>query len=716
MPGGETIAGDTYLFAFGGADQNGDLETAAGNAAGSSGAGQYNDNPGALFDGINALGGQGDAYDPHVFPISDPVSGLLLEDGAAPGNEAPTLDLAMNTVTFVSEDAQYNNMIGVYELDGDGRPINPEIILLDSNTATPGEVLTTMEDGQTLHYFLVVGADAASGPASFSQDPGTGEWSISFAGDPDSYEVRFDSASINGYTEPTFQFTINAQGRVVAVDDQLLEPDDDDDFNDTIIQENANAGTGYSTLFQGTGAVHITGEANISDADSTNMSQAVVTLRDAQSGDTLSILGESGTSGTFGPGINFTIDDSVPGVITITLSGDYAISDYEEALEAILFNNSLSNPDGSDRHIDVQVWDNNASPTGAASNTATAVIGMDVTSGGTLAASARSAMAIPQGEDGDVHAQMTGNLLGDYGDDASAVAVDAVAGAWGALSIAANGDWSYTPYSTPDADVSGLDHPAVETFTYQVNTADGGTETATLYVPAHVDASVVTAGTENNDVVYGDDHGSTISGLEGNDFLYGGEGADHIDGGAGHDFVNGGAGNDVLNGGHGNDYIFGGSGDDTIQGGDGNDVIWGGAGNDVIDAGAGDDNVFVSSGNDTVTLGEGADTVSVDPTYLTHGSDGSMTITDFNIGEGDHLDLSGLTSGMAEITSGSTSGDLVLTISDANHAGDSITITLEGVMPASHADVTQSMDISSSGDEINHLIQHIISTGGEHTT
>ena len=196
MPGGETIAGDTYLFAFGGADQNGDLETAAGNAAGSSGAGQYNDNPGALFDGINALGGQGDAYDPHVFPISDPVSGLLLEDGAAPGNEAPTLDLAMNTVTFVSEDAQYNNMIGVYELDGDGRPINPEIILLDSNTATPGEVLTTMEDGQTLHYFLVVGADAASGPASFSQDPGTGEWSISFAGDPDSYEVRFDSASI----------------------------------------------------------------------------------------------------------------------------------------------------------------------------------------------------------------------------------------------------------------------------------------------------------------------------------------------------------------------------------------------------------------------------------------------------------------------------------------------------------------------------------------
>jgi Ca2+-binding RTX toxin-like protein len=40
-----------------------DIETAAGAAAGGSGAGAYSDDAGSLFDGLDALGGQGDAYD-----------------------------------------------------------------------------------------------------------------------------------------------------------------------------------------------------------------------------------------------------------------------------------------------------------------------------------------------------------------------------------------------------------------------------------------------------------------------------------------------------------------------------------------------------------------------------------------------------------------------------------------------------------------------------
>jgi len=725
MPGGEMVAGDTYLFAFGDTSQNGDLETAAGNAAAGSGAGQYSDDHGALYDGINALGGQGDAYDPHAFPTSDPVTGLLLDpeagpDTPVPDNEAPTLDLSMNTVTFVSEDAQYNNMIGVYELDASGQPINPEIILLDSNTATPGEILTTVEDGQTLNYFLVVGADSASGAPTLNQDPVTGEWTISFEGDPNSYEVRFDSKELNGYDEQTFQFSVNAQGQVVSVDDQLLESDDDDDFNDTIIQENANAGTGFDNTFhEGLGAVHITGEANISDADSANMSQAVITLTNAQSGDALNV----DTTALAALGITATVDGT--GTV-ITLTGDVSIANYENALELITYNNDSTNIGSGARVIEVQVWDNATSPTGAASNVATTtieVVGNQIDAH-TLVADTDAGNSALISTSSDTTAAATGNLLDSYGPEVSAaVAVDSAAGAWGTLSIAANGDWTYTPYDSASIDTSGLDQPTVETFTYQVvDSATGGSEAATLYIPVHIDANEVHVdkagfylGDNDNNVIYGHDSGNTILAQDGNDFVYGGASNDTLNGDSGHDFIHGGGGDDIINGGTGNDYLFGGNGNDDINGGTGNDVIWGGTGDDTINAGAGNDTVFISSGHDSVTLGDGADTIAVDPTYLTPGSDSSMTVTDFNVGEGDQLDLSNLNGAVAEITSGSTSDDLVLTIADANHAGNSITITLEGVLPASHADVAHSMDLSSTGDEINHLIQHIIATGGDHT-
>ncbi|MEZ7195232.1 calcium-binding protein [Pseudodesulfovibrio karagichevae] len=724
MPSGEMVAGDTYMFAFAGPDQNGDIETAAGNAASGSGAGQYTDDHGALFDGINALGGQGDAYDPHAFPTSDPVTGILLDNTAAPENAAPTLDLSTRTVTFVSEDAQNNNMIGVYQLDANGNPTNPEIILLDSNTATPGQVLTTIEDGQELHYFLVVGADHAGGNPVFTQDA-SGKWVISFDGDPNSYDVRFDDyngANLNHDFEATFRFTVNDQGRVIALDDQMRNSDsplgdDDDDFNDTIIQENANAGTGFDNTFhEGLNPVHIAGEVNISDADSANMSQAVITLTNAQAGDSLNI--DTTALSSLGITVTISSDGSV-----ITLTGDTTIANYESAIELITFNNTSANPDTTDRIIEVQVWDNHTSPTGAASNVATATIEVvaNLADAHTLLANPTYGNSASASTSGSVAAAMaTGNVLDSYGSEVSAaVAMDSVAGAWGTLSIAASGEWTYTPYDSASIDTTGLDHPTVETFTYQVvDSATGGVETATMYIPVHVDTNAATSlgvgfhlGTNGNDVFYGHDNGNTILAEDGNDFVYGGANGDTIYGGSGHDYVSGGGGNDTIYGNSGNDILVGGAGNDHIYGGTGNDVIWGGSGNDTIDAGDGNDTVFVSSGHDTVALGTGADTIVVDPTYLTSGEGGgSMTVTDYNITEGDHLDLSHLSSGVVELTSTSSSGDLVLTFSDVNHAGNSITITLQGVMSSSHDAIAQhaTVDLSATGDDLNHVIQQII--------
>jgi VCBS repeat-containing protein len=339
---------------------------------------------------------------------------------------------------------------------------------------------------------------------------------------------------------------------------------------------------------------------------------------------------------------------------------------------------------------------------------------------------------------------VSGSLWSEISDpDGDAMQVSLVGdghGMWGTLAISANGDWTYTPNADHILSQNdGLHESTVEHFTYQV-TANGETDTATLYIPVHYNATVSDHGTNGADVVYGTEGEDTISGMKGNDFLYGEAGGDTIHGNAGHDYISGGdgddqlfgdkgndylfggTGHDHLSGGSGNDYLFGGSGDDTLHGGAGNDLLVGGpgndtldggAGNDVIDAGSGNDHILVSAGHDTVTLGEGADTIHIDPSVLA-GHDATTTVTDFNFGEGDILDFSQVTSAEngLEIHSDTTSGDLTLTLTDVNGGNEDVSIILHGVMPPSHDAVDVHMDLSAPNDDLNHTIQHIINSGG----
>ncbi|WP_319584223.1 VCBS domain-containing protein [uncultured Pseudodesulfovibrio sp.] len=86
MLDGQQVEGGVYLFAFE-SDQavtEQDIETAAGAGTTGSGAGEYTDDAGNLFDGLTALGGQGDAYDGYVYPTLDPVVTDLPEEGPIP--------------------------------------------------------------------------------------------------------------------------------------------------------------------------------------------------------------------------------------------------------------------------------------------------------------------------------------------------------------------------------------------------------------------------------------------------------------------------------------------------------------------------------------------------------------------------------------------------------------------------------------------------------
>ncbi|WFS61728.1 Ig-like domain-containing protein [Pseudodesulfovibrio thermohalotolerans] len=1145
-----------------------------------------------------------------TYTVTDGNGGFDTADLAidiTPVNDAPTIDLSMGTVNFVSENAGYNNMVGVYQLDENGDPINPEIILQNSNLASQGDLLTTFEDGEAPHYFLVDVRNGSTpqGTPVFSQNA-SGQWEVSFDGGATTYAVRFDDASLNNDPEDTFRIENLTDGRLISLDDQLVEgyktAGDDDDYNDTVLQEHASPDTSFENTFvEDGGPVRISGEVNISDVDSTHMAQAVISLTSDYDGDSLNI-----DTNALPDGITATISGN-----KIVLSGDAPVASYESAIEMITFNNDSDDPNTSDRLIEVQVWDDAATPVGDPSNIAVATIHViavddntpptavdDTGSGsgwitgdggeaGVISGSTNYSLAAEQydadsgewvsailthkgsgngaqygvqspgdttGHDinsiendghlerlliefddpqqsvsfkltGDGRSQesikawdadgneitdlridmptdditissptatistvvimadtdlanssvvlkgtvssvpaehssgdfeaavITGNVLandhdaqdtdytdgpgfpggstaltvtgaatgdldnltqseydqhlangdfdpdsgtfdlddgvgatihGQFGDlviaedgsytytthdglaagdytesftyqvsdtegavdygvidvsatiaeptltanmdlgpaavvdpaateiaagethhldftfsfhsdrwqtmddvvglkvsgensvggsaelinsgdglglsssapdgytdtnsseishgvfqdgDATeslildfghygvkeplnvAIALNGVSdgesviftvtdtlgntytfdtstaadgslitdangsgvtlfkanaleyeirgsmagydesnvklidtititpgansafrlysmdvtgegtwepalqpasgfllandyssdnaameaaivgsgvGQWGTLEItdASTGAWVYTPNEDAVLDPdTGLHAPTVEQFTYQVTDAHGLIDTATLYVPVQYGSVQSDHGTTANDLIHGTSGDDTITGLDGSDMLFGEAGNDHLDGGSGNDYIDAGSGNDHLYGGSGNDHLFGGAGDDTI------------------DAGTGDDTVYFGGGHDSVTLGAGADTITIDPNYLADGNSDSLDVLDFNIGEGDRIDLSTLHGGTVEITSDGTSDDLILSIDGADIGGDDITITLHGVLPPSHDAFDHQVDLDA-GDDLNAVIQHIISSGG----
>ncbi|WP_439889337.1 VCBS domain-containing protein [Pseudomonas sp. MBLB4123] len=156
---------------------------------------------------------------------------------------------------------------------------------------------------------------------------------------------------------------------------------------------------------------------------------------------------------------------------------------------------------------------------------------------------------------------------------------------------------------------------------------------------------------------------------------------DKTAGTAGDDWLEGTASNDSLNGGAGNDVLIGKAGNDTLLGGGGNDLIFGGSGNDTLTGGSGADK-FVWKAGDT----------------------GNDRITDFNVSQGDRIDLRDLLVGETDatidnflqvVTNAGTSTLLISTTGQLNAAGGA----------AANANTSIELTgVDLSGSSINSLI------------
>lgn len=176
-------------------------------------------------------------------------------------------------------------------------------------------------------------------------------------------------------------------------------------------------------------------------------------------------------------------------------------------------------------------------------------------------------------------------------------------------------------------------------------------------------------------ILTGGDLDDILHALSGNDTLYGNNGDDLLDGGAGKDRMIGGAGDDTYvvdvttdivtearnagidtvltslklytvgtnleNATFTGSAAFKGIGNasaNVITGGSGNDSLTGNAGNDTLVGLGGDDNLLGGAGIDMLTGGSGADLFRFGALNESNTL-GYDTITDFDSGEGDKIDL-----------------------------------------------------------------------------
>lgn len=161
-------------------------------------------------------------------------------------------------------------------------------------------------------------------------------------------------------------------------------------------------------------------------------------------------------------------------------------------------------------------------------------------------------------------------------------------------------------------------------------------------------------GNQGNDIMYGYLGNDSLHGGKGDDLLFGEEGDDLLFGNLDNDVLYGYLGNDTLYGGKGNDALFGEQGDDRLSGDYGNDYLYGGGASGEFDILTGDalydatgdigQDIF-SLATNVVEFGFGQRIA--DPGYLNDdilnpsGSRGFALITDFQLTDGDKVELDG---------------------------------------------------------------------------
>ncbi|MDD5405769.1 MAG: Ig-like domain-containing protein, partial [Sulfurovaceae bacterium] len=279
-------------------------------------------------------------------------------------NDAPILDLdADNSSGAIGAD-----YITTFTESGSAVSIgDTDVSIIDVDSANMVSATITLTNAKTGDQLIV-----GTLPAGITVDGASTAYNIILTGSASKTDYDAAIKAITFYNPDTGLDTTNRNITVVVNDGT----DNSNTATATILinsavndapvldldADNSSGATGanFNTTFTG-GAISI-GDTDvlITDADSANMVGATIVLTNAQAGDVLDITGVTG--------VVASVDTTIPGQITVTLSGSASKAVYDAAIEAITFNTS-SNPNTTSRIINVTVTDGTD-----VSNTATTTI------------------------------------------------------------------------------------------------------------------------------------------------------------------------------------------------------------------------------------------------------------------------------------------------------------------------------------------------------
>src|SRR6185437_12472723 len=186
---------------------------------------------------------------------------------------------------------------------------------------------------------------------------GNGTWSFTPAANDDT-SVTFSYGVTDGVAAP-----------VAATATLDITPVNDAPVIDLVNLAGVQTTATTASFTEGGGAVAVLPQLTLSDVDSATLAGATVTLTDAQVGDVVSLQGQAGTSGVLASGIAYSISGT-----TVTLSNASSVANYQAALALVEFNNTVVNPNTTDRSFTVQV-DDGGGVNNLANATATVTVG-----------------------------------------------------------------------------------------------------------------------------------------------------------------------------------------------------------------------------------------------------------------------------------------------------------------------------------------------------
>ena len=295
---------------------------------------------GGLLKFTPAANANGNGYASFTFQV---------QDNGGTANGGVDLDPSANTITV--------NVTAVNDAPIVSGPVTLASIAEDSGprTITQAELLSNASDvdGPSLSA-INLAINTGNGTLTDNHD---GTWSYSPAPNDDT-SVTFSYSVTDGIAAP-----------VATTANLDITPVNDAPVIDLVNLAGVQTSATTASFTENGGAVAVVPQLTLSDVDSPTLAGASVTLTDAQAGDVLSVQGQSGSSGTLASGIGFSITGT-----TVTFSNVSSLANYQAALKLVQFNNTVVNPDTTDRTFSIQV-DDGGGVNNLANATATVTVG-----------------------------------------------------------------------------------------------------------------------------------------------------------------------------------------------------------------------------------------------------------------------------------------------------------------------------------------------------